>query len=306
MARWKDVKTVATIGPDYAYGRDLIGAFVANIKKLRPDIKIVDQQWPKLGEPDFTSFITAQMGKNPDAVDCVEFAGDFVTFCQGGGGARLFQDDPKPLGGQRRSRQYRGGRRRSATTIPTGSPPIQRIQWSGAAPTSRRSMPNTSPRVAAVHPQKYPPSFAIQGYISINALADGIRKAGNTNSDAVSKALTGMTFDTPFGKRPSASNRRDVLSRILGRHGQECGLSVGGDEGSGTAAEIVHADQLSMALAHRPLPASWAKARAAGGGCATCVPWADEHPGRSHPAGPPPLDAGIDANDNRAAQYKFE
>ena len=71
MARWKDVKTVATIGPDYAYGRDLIAAFVANLKKLRPDIQIVDQQWPKLGEPDFTSFITAQMSKKPDAVDCV-------------------------------------------------------------------------------------------------------------------------------------------------------------------------------------------------------------------------------------------
>jgi branched-chain amino acid transport system substrate-binding protein len=29
MARWKDVKTVATISPDYAYGRDVEAAFVA-------------------------------------------------------------------------------------------------------------------------------------------------------------------------------------------------------------------------------------------------------------------------------------
>src|SRR5579859_4553132 len=70
MARWKDVKTVATIAPDYAYGRDSIAAFINALKKLRPDIKIVDQQWPKLGEPDFTAFITAQMGKKPDAVYC--------------------------------------------------------------------------------------------------------------------------------------------------------------------------------------------------------------------------------------------
>ncbi len=28
MAKWKDVKTVATIAPDYAYGRDSIAAFV--------------------------------------------------------------------------------------------------------------------------------------------------------------------------------------------------------------------------------------------------------------------------------------
>jgi len=80
MARFKNVKTVATIAPDYAYGRDSIAAFIAALKKLRPDITIVDSQWPKLGEPDFTAFITAQMGKKPDAVYCSLFAGDFVTF----------------------------------------------------------------------------------------------------------------------------------------------------------------------------------------------------------------------------------
>ena len=79
MARWKNVKTVATMSPDYAYGRDVTAAFVAALKKLRPDIKIIDQQWPKLGEPDFTSFITAQMSKKPDAVYCSLFAGDFIT-----------------------------------------------------------------------------------------------------------------------------------------------------------------------------------------------------------------------------------
>jgi branched-chain amino acid transport system substrate-binding protein len=80
MARWKDVKSVATIAPDYAYGRDSIAAFVAALKKLRPDIAIVDQEWPKLGEADFTPFIIAQMGKKPDAVHSSLFAGDFVTF----------------------------------------------------------------------------------------------------------------------------------------------------------------------------------------------------------------------------------
>jgi branched-chain amino acid transport system substrate-binding protein len=64
MAKWQDVKRVATIAPDHAYGRDAVAAFVEYIKKLRPDIEIVDQQWPKLGQPDFTAFITAQNGQN--------------------------------------------------------------------------------------------------------------------------------------------------------------------------------------------------------------------------------------------------
>src|SRR5690242_1741135 len=84
MARWQEVKKVATIAPDYAYGRDSMAGFIASLKKLRPDIEIVDQQWPKLGQADFTPFITAQMGKKPDAVYCALFAGDFVTFTKQG------------------------------------------------------------------------------------------------------------------------------------------------------------------------------------------------------------------------------
>src|SRR5476651_55396 len=70
MAKWKDVKKIATIAPDYAYGRDAVAAFTKHLKELRPDIEIVDQQWPKLGEADFTPFITAQMSKKPEAVFC--------------------------------------------------------------------------------------------------------------------------------------------------------------------------------------------------------------------------------------------
>ena len=76
------MKRVATIAPDYAYGHDAVAAFVDYIKKARPDIEIVDQQWPKLGQSDFTPFITAQMAKKPDAVFCDVFGGDFVTFAK--------------------------------------------------------------------------------------------------------------------------------------------------------------------------------------------------------------------------------
>ena len=64
MAKWGHVKRVATMSQDYAFGQDVTRAFVTHLKKLRPDIEIVDQQWPKLGEADYTPFINAQMA-NP-------------------------------------------------------------------------------------------------------------------------------------------------------------------------------------------------------------------------------------------------
>jgi branched-chain amino acid transport system substrate-binding protein len=39
------------------------------------------------------------------------------------------------------------------------------------------------------------------GYSAILALVEGINKASSVNSDKVAKALLGLTFDTPVGKR---------------------------------------------------------------------------------------------------------
>src|ERR1700752_2059653 len=91
IAGWKQVKRVATIAPDYAYGRDAVAAFVDFIKKARPDIEIVDQQWPKLGQSDFTPFITAQMAKKPQAIFCDVYGGDFVTLAKQAGPLGYFK-----------------------------------------------------------------------------------------------------------------------------------------------------------------------------------------------------------------------
>ena len=211
MAKWKNVKTVATIGPDYAYGRDVTAAFVAALKKLRPDIKIVNQQWPKLGEADFTSFITAQMGAHPDAIYCSLFAGDFVTFAKEAESLGYFKaihnrfidsgavgatDEAKALG-----KDYPLG-----ILVNTFDPVI----WSGGHEPAAHKKYIAALR-AFTH-QKYPSSLSIQGYIAIEALADALRQAGSVNSDKVSKAMIGMTFDTPIGTRTFSVASHETFS----------------------------------------------------------------------------------------------
>jgi branched-chain amino acid transport system substrate-binding protein len=199
MARWKDVKTVATIAPDYAYGRDSIAAFIAAIKKIRPDIQIVDQEWPKLGEPDFTAFITAQMGKKPDAIYCSLFAGDFVTFTKEATSRGYFKainnrmidgaevgtpDEAQALG-----KDYPYG------IIGNAYDPVL---WSGDEPPAHKTFIENLKKFTHT---EYASGWSIVGYQSIYALAAGITKAGSTNSDAVSKALIGLSWDTPVGER---------------------------------------------------------------------------------------------------------
>lgn len=210
MARWKDVKTVATIAPDYAYGRDSIAAFITSLKKLRPDIRIVDQEWPKLGEADFTPFITAQMGKKPDAVYCSLFAGDFVTFTKEGTPLGYFKaidnrlvdgaevgttDEAQALGND-----YPYGIVADAydPVIFTGNEPPEHKKYI-------EDLKNFT------H-EKYASGWSIVGYQSIYALAAGITKAGDTKSDDVAKALLGLTWDTPVGKRTFSVNSHETFA----------------------------------------------------------------------------------------------
>jgi len=199
MARWTDVKTVATIAPDYAYGRDSIAAFIAELKKVRPDIQIVDQQWPKLGEPDFTPFINAMMSKKPDAVYCSLFAGDFVTFSKQGTPLGLFKAinnrllDPGEVGtpdaAQALGADYPYG------IIANAYDPVI---WNGAEPPEHKKFIED---LKTFTKAQYASGWSANGYELVVSLAAGINKAGTTKSDDVSKALAGLSFDTPVGKR---------------------------------------------------------------------------------------------------------
>ena len=110
-----DVKRVATMSPDYAYGQEVTAAFVAHLKKIKPEVEIVDQQWPKLGEADYTPFINAQLSKKPEAVFSSLWGGHFVTFIKQAKPLGYFDCDQIQLHRRRRSRLHRigqGDRRR--------------------------------------------------------------------------------------------------------------------------------------------------------------------------------------------------
>lgn len=210
MERWKDVKTVATIAPDYAYGRDSIAAFEKALKKLRPDIKIVDREWPKLGQPDFTPFITAQMAKKPDAVYCSLFAGDFVTFAK--------QAEPRGYFKAIKNRLVDGGEvgttdeaQALGNDYPYGiiGDAYDPVIWTGNEPPAHKKFIED---LKAFTKSKYASGWSIVGYQSIYALAAGIEKAGSTKSDAVAKALPGLSFDTPVGKRSFSVNSHETFA----------------------------------------------------------------------------------------------
>ena len=197
VAKW-GLKRVATISPDYAYGQDVTKAFVEHLKKIKPDAEIVDQQWPKLGEADYTPFINAQMGKKPDAVFSSLWGGHFLTFAK----------QAKPLGyfdavkynfiGAGEAASIESARTMGAE-YPVGiwGNTYDVNDW----PNGPAAHKDYIQRLKAYSKEENPSSWPITGYVAMQVLAEGIKKVASTDSDKVAKALLDLTVDTPIGKQ---------------------------------------------------------------------------------------------------------
>ena len=74
------VKRIATIAPDFEFGKHFVEDFLAAIKVARPDIAIVRQEWPKFGAADFSAQATALQAANADLIVSALFSGDLINF----------------------------------------------------------------------------------------------------------------------------------------------------------------------------------------------------------------------------------
>lgn len=81
----------ATISPNYEFGQVQTATFVETIQELNPAVEIIDQQWPELGEPDLQPFITALLGRAPEAIYSPLFAGDLINFTKQAADLGLFE-----------------------------------------------------------------------------------------------------------------------------------------------------------------------------------------------------------------------
>jgi branched-chain amino acid transport system substrate-binding protein len=207
FAKWTGVKKVATISPDYGYGQDLTREFIAHLKKLRPDIEIVDQQWPKFGEREFSPFINAQMAKQPDAVFASVWGGDFVTFAKQAKRLGYFdaiKNNFIAVGGGASVENTRA----MNEDYPIGiwGNAFDVLKWDAGTAAHADWMT----RLKKHTKDEYPSSWPTMGYIPIIFLAEAIKKAGSVDSDKVSAALRGLTVDTPIGKLTMRAKDHEV------------------------------------------------------------------------------------------------
>jgi branched-chain amino acid transport system substrate-binding protein len=175
----------ASIGPDYAFGRDSFNAFQPHLVELNPDADIRTQQWPALGEADLGPYISAIQAFGPEAVYSSLWGDQLVNFITLAIDLGLFDDEVaifglldtdvlKALGDE----------------LPEGIYGYARAPFY-AIDTPQMDDFNT--RFFERY-EEYPSDWAIMIYDGVFALAAAAEAADSTEGDAVATALDDLTF----------------------------------------------------------------------------------------------------------------
>src|SRR5205807_6665206 len=86
-----NVKTIAGINQNYAWGQDSLGDFEAAMKVLAPQVEVRTSQMPKLFAGQYNAEISALLGGNADVIHSSFWGGDLEAVILGGGPGGLMK-----------------------------------------------------------------------------------------------------------------------------------------------------------------------------------------------------------------------
>ncbi|MFM2108890.1 MAG: hypothetical protein RLZZ513_1958, partial [Pseudomonadota bacterium] len=75
-----DLKSIAVINQDYAWGRDSWELFRNTLLAMKPDVKIVAELFPKFGATDYSTEISRLQTLRPEVILSTAWGGDLDTF----------------------------------------------------------------------------------------------------------------------------------------------------------------------------------------------------------------------------------
>lgn len=178
-------------GDDYEYGHAIANGVFDHLKTLNPKVELLGQSWWKVGETDFTPYITQILAAKPD----------FVIVATGGGGMVNFQKAAQSTGFNRKVPFYQHTAIELSTLMPQGQNAPEGVY--GTA-NYLFYYPDTKENKAFVEEfrkayNRYPKSGALYGYMTAEFIAKSFEKAGKVDREKFIDAMEGMTLPSPVG-----------------------------------------------------------------------------------------------------------
>jgi len=178
-------------GDDYEYGHAIADAVWNNLKKHNPKVQKIGESWWKVGEADFTPYITQMLAAKPD----------FIIVATGGSGMVNFQKAAKATGLIQKIPFYQHTANEHGALLPQGKDAPE-----GVYGTSNYLFyfPDTPANKAFVDEfmkayKRYPKAPALVGYMTAQFIVEGFKKAGKIDKEGLIKAVEGMTLESPVG-----------------------------------------------------------------------------------------------------------
>lgn len=188
------VKTVASIQQNYAWGQDSWNDFILTLKQLRPEVKVVSEQWPKLAQGQYGAEISALAVGNPDVIHSSFWGGDMEALVLQGAARGLFDQRAVVLtAGETGIEHFKGN-------LPNGALLGGRGPFGAFAPKNALN-DWFRPAFGAQFKEAptYPAYKMVQAILGLKAAAEKGGKAGMPGSEQIVQNLTGLSFEAPSG-----------------------------------------------------------------------------------------------------------
>ncbi|MBU2547233.1 MAG: ABC transporter substrate-binding protein [Proteobacteria bacterium] len=190
---WPGLKKVFIIGPDYEYGHRCKEDFMAAYTKLVPGAEVVGELWPKLGNKDWTPYITKIMSAGADFVYCSLWGGDVLAFTKTAWPFGYF-DRIKHAGQDWGNME--GLSKMDEKAFPKGVLGGAHYPWWLIDnPISKAFYPKFKKETGMDAGLA-----SAAGYSTVYAMKKAIEKAGAVDTEKIADALAGLEFDSPVGK----------------------------------------------------------------------------------------------------------
>ena len=188
------VKTVAGIKQNYAWGQESWATFILALKQIKPEIKVVSEQWPKLAQGQYGTEISAMSIARPDLIHSSFWGGDMEGLILQGAARGLFENRSVILtAGETGMHNFKG-------QAPEGTIIGGRGPYGAFAPKNALN-DWFSPAYKADFKALpiYPAYKMVQAILGLKAAAEKSGKAGMPSKEQIVSGFAGLTFEAPSG-----------------------------------------------------------------------------------------------------------